>query len=119
MWSWLSSVFNGLLRGIESIGALLFDFGNAVVALFTSAGTVLGLLVQILWQIANVVTSLVGGLLATLRSISSPAYSWGATQPGASHMANAIGLEAIGWALAGIIWLIIAVSVLRAASSRH
>lgn len=118
MWDWLWSVFNGILRGLESLASLIVGLGEAVVVLVTQAGTILGLLVQILWQMANVLSSLVGGLLATMQSASSPSYSWGPAQIGASKMSTALGLEAIGWLLAGLVWMIIAVSIIKVVSRR-
>lgn len=118
MWTWLWSAFGSILRGLESLAALIVGLGEAVVVLVTQAGTILGLLVQILWQMANVLSSLVGGLMATLSSASTPSYTWGPAQMGAAKLSTAMGLEAIGWLLAGLVWMIIAICVIKVVARR-
>lgn len=114
MWNWFAGIFDGLFRALEAVGGLLSGLVAGFAELFVQAWSVLSLLVQILWQFANLLTGLVGGLLATLRSITSPEYDWGPAQPGAAAFGTALRLDVLGWLIAAIVWLIVAVCVLRA-----
>ena len=118
MVDFLFNAFNLLFDGISAIGRLIFDIGAVSVYVLSFVGQAVGLIVQILYRLLSLLFAYGEGLINSIQSISSINYSVGGFSSGWLAMQNVINLSVIGWALAGIVWMIVAVGVLRAIRGR-
>lgn len=114
MFDFLYNAFNQLYGLIVAIPNFLADLINAIVYLFGAAGQLLVLVLQIAYGVFNLLLSFGVGAINTIQSITNPTYSWGTFTNPIGQLRDAIYLDTIGWVLAGVTWIIVAVSVIRA-----
>lgn len=113
-FEWFSNLFQNLGQALTRLGELLFDIAGSVIYLLQAAGQVLVLVVQLLWQLGNVLLSFATGLISTLRNVAAPdTWTRGALQSGWDNMAGVLPLDTIGWVLAGIVWIVGATAIIR------
>jgi len=114
MFEWLFGAFQAVIDGIVGLGRIIIDIAATVTYLIKFAGQCLAMIVQILWQLVNILLSYGQGLINTIQSVTAGTWSRGQFAGPWDAVAAVIPLAAIGWALAGIVWIMIAVAVVAA-----
>lgn len=110
----LVGLFEGLWNMLSGIGAAIIDLVNSTVYMVKFAAQCVLLLVQILWQLLNLLFSFGQGLLSTIGSVTASNWSRGEIATGWDKMAGIIPLSTVGWVIAGLVWIILAAVIVRA-----
>lgn len=113
MLEFLAGLFEGLWEMLAAIGSGIMDLVNGTVYLMQFAAQTVSLLVQILWQLINLLFSFAQGLMNTIGSVTAPNWSRGDIATGWDKVAGVLPLTVIGWVIAGLVWIILAVTIVR------
>lgn len=114
MFEWLSNAFSAILQAITGVAQAVVDLGASIVVLIQFAGQAVVLIVSIVFQLLNILGSFALGLINTIKSVTAPAWSVGGFSTGWQNISGIVPLEAVGWAVAGLVWIFLAVCVIRA-----
>lgn len=114
MFDWLWSAFDAILRAITGVAQAIVDLGASIVVLVQFAGQAVVLIVSIVFQLLNILGSFGLGLINTIKSVSAPAWSVGGFSTGWQNISAILPIEAVGWAIAGLAWIFLAVCIIRA-----
>ena len=117
MIGWLTGAIEIVLDWLLVFLGPILDLVSGLWYLLGQIGQVAGLVISILWRLLLVLLSVGGGLVATVQSMAAPAaadYDIAAFSAGWTAMADQIpGLDVIGWVLCGILWIVMAATVIR------